>query len=97
MPDDTEFEINFSAKSPSIYVETNIAVTEETTEEFSELGSFGFTVQNVYEENDCYDGKIEIRMSDHDFGGFTRFSGYGAAFDRYVSYEKNCINYVYQL
>lgn len=91
MPD-IEFDIEFSKKSPSIYVKTNMEATEENLELFTNLGGFCFTEYNMYEEYECYEGNIELRLSDHDFGGFTRLSGYG----EYVSYEKSCINYVYE-
>lgn len=92
---DIEFEICFSEKSPSIYIKTKIDATEENVENFLYLGGvLDWEMENVYEEDECYDCdlKIEIRLSDHSFGGFTKFEGYGD----YVSYRKSCINYVYK-
>ena len=88
-----EVKISFSSKSPSVYLILPIAATEENVEEIFdeiEVNHFDFSVSNVYEDNECfYDDKyIEIRLSDHDFGGFHKV--YGLC--DYVSYEKNCIN-----
>lgn len=92
---DCDFEIEFSRKSPSIYVKTNIPATEENVEDFYGIcNPLDFCFENVYEEDETYDSEenIEIRLSNHDFGGFTKFGGYGD----YVSYRHSCINLVYK-
>ena len=92
---DCDFEIEFSRKSPSIYVKTNIPATKENLEEFAGIyNPIKFDAENVYEEDGTYDNEenIEIRLSDHDFGGFTKFEGYGD----YVSYRHKCLNFVYR-
>ena len=90
-----DVEISFSSKSPSVYLILPITATEENVEEVFEnieYNHFEFSVSNVYEDNEYfYDDKyIEIRLSNHDFGGFHR------VYDLcdYVSYEKSCINIV---
>lgn len=93
-----DFEIEFSEKSPSIYIKTSIPATKENVDEMyddvTSLFSLTFSFSNVYEEDEDYDEtkNIEIRLSDHDFGGYTRFDGYGD----YVSYRHSCINLFYR-
>lgn len=93
-----DFEIEFSEKSPSIYIKTSIPATKENVAEMyddvTSLFSLTFSFSNVYEEDENYDENenIEVRLSDHDFGGYTRFDGYGD----YVSYRHNCINAFYK-
>lgn len=90
-----EVEISFSSKSPSVYLTLPVVATEENIEEvfdMLEYNHFEFSISNVYSENETFhdDKNIEIRLSDHDFGGFRKV--YGLC--DYVSYEKNCINIV---
>ena len=90
-----EVEVSFSSKSPSVYLILPIAATEENVEEIFdeiEVNHFDFSILNVYSENETFygDKNIEIRLSDHDFGGFHKV--YGLC--DYVSYEKNCINII---
>lgn len=93
-----DFEIEFSEKSPSIYIKTSIPATKENVAEMyddvTSLFSLTFSFSNVYEEDENYDENenIEVRLSDHDFGGYTRFDGYGD----YVSYRHSCINAFYK-
>lgn len=93
-----DFEIEFSEKSPSIYIKTSIPATKENVAEMyddvTSLFSLTFSFSNVYEEDENYDENenIEVRLSDHDFGGYTRFDGYGD----YVSYRRSCINLFYR-
>lgn len=91
LPDDCEYEVSFSAKSPSIYIQTKAAVTESNIEKFENLhNSWYWEYENVYEEygyEDCE--HIEIRLSDHDFGGYTNLDGFGD----YISYRHACLNY----
>lgn len=54
LPDDINFTIDFSTKSPSIYIKTNINATEESTEEFANLGEHGFLVENIYKKNEYH-------------------------------------------
>ena len=89
--------ISFSSKSPSVYLELPIKATEENVEMINEsidYNSFLFSVANLYRENESYDNdkNIEIRLSDHDFGGY--YKKYGLC--EYISYEKDCINIVYR-
>ena len=95
LPDKINVDVDFSEKSQSVYVKTEISATEENVEKFTYLDGLGFEVRNMYEELDAYDtsSTIEIRLSDHDFGGYHRSYGYG----EYMSYEKECISYVYVL
>lgn len=88
-----EVEISFSSKSPSVYLILPLAATEENVEKIFdeiEVNRFDFSLSNVYSENETFydDKNIEIRLSDHDFGGFRKV--YGLC--DYISYEKNCIN-----
>lgn len=93
-----DFEIEFSEKSPSIYIKTSIPATKENVDEMyddvTSLFSLTFSFSNVYKEDENYDENenIEVRLSDHDFGGYTRFDGYGD----YVSYRRSCINLIYR-
>lgn len=92
-----DVKISFSSKSPSVYLTLPIAATEENVEEVFEnieYNRFEFSTSNVYEEDEDYNEakNIEIRLSDHDFGGWTRFDGYGD----YVSYRRSCINLFYR-
>lgn len=93
-----DFEIEFSEKSPSIYIKTSIPATKENVDEMyddvTSLFSLTFSFSNVYKEDENYDENenIEVRLSDHDFGGYTRFDGYGD----YISYRHNCINAFYK-
>lgn len=93
MPDDMQVEVDFSYKSQSVYIKTEVAATEENVEEFAYLGDLCIVSRNIYDENESYgtDKNIEIRLSDHDFGGYHRSYGIG----EYFSYEKDCISYVY--
>lgn len=88
-----EFEINYSRKSPSIYLKTEILVNEENISDFSYLDLLNFYFENTYDEEDYNKEKIEIRLSDHDFGGRTEIDEYGI---NEISYKKNCLNYVYK-
>lgn len=91
-----DFEIEFSEKSPSIYIKTSIPATKENVDEMyddvTSLFSLTFSFSNVYEEDYDENENIEVRLSDHDFGGYTRFDGYGD----YVSYRHSCINAFYK-
>lgn len=95
LPDKINVEVDFSEKSQSVYVKTEISATEENVEKFLGLARLSIEERNMYEELDAYDASktIEIRLSDHDFGGYHRSYGYG----EYMSYEKECISYVYLL
>ncbi len=86
-----EVELDFSRKSPSIYITLPLKATQENVDyiyENLEYNSFIYNVTNVYEENEEYDEdeNIELRLSDHDFGSY--YNEYHGD----ISYEKNCIN-----
>lgn len=78
-PEIADYEISYSNRSQSIYLVTNLPVTEENIEKFTTDTCYCNT---TYDE-DYTTETVEIRLSDHDFGGNINYS-----------YWKPCINIV---
>lgn len=88
-PDELEYEINFSDKSVSIYIIVNIVPINENREKFMQKDGFSPSFDDQYEE--CYTeeelnafNELEIRLSNHNFGG-----------NEFISYRKDCVNCVF--
>lgn len=93
LPQNIEVTVDFSSKSNSVYIMTNIPASIKNRRNFI-IPEIYFDVTDVYEDYDEDDNEkinIEIRLSDHDFKGF--HSQHGMC--EYHSYKKECINYVY--
>ena len=83
---DCDYDISFSAKSASIYLFAKVP-DELDADDFSDCQeSFCIDCENGYTDDE--QDFVEIRLSDHNFGGAYTNSGF------YRSYEKECINYV---
>lgn len=86
---DVNYTVDFSCKSPSLYLATEMVPTEENCHEF-DVNKFGWERNDIYENYSDEDRKdmkeLEIRLSDHDFGScFSEIYGD-------ISYEHACIN-----
>lgn len=64
-PEEVEYKIDFSNRSQSIYLVTNLPVTEENIEKFTTDSCYCNVTYNDTYTTDT----VEIRLSDHDFGG----------------------------
>ena len=78
-PGNINYEIDFSNRSQSIYLVTDLPVTDDNINKFT-VGCWHCEV--TYTERYTTD-TVEIRLSDHDFGGNVNYS-----------YWKPCINIV---
>lgn len=86
-PEEVEYKIDFSSRSQSIYLVTNLPVTEENIEKFTTDTCYCNT---TYDE-DYTTETVEIRLSDHDFGGNIDYSYYSPCINIVVNlgrYEK---------
>lgn len=87
---DTDYEVDFSERSPSIYLRVKMVPIEENCELFyvEKLGWYCNNVYDDYSDDDRNDmEELEIRLSNHDFG--SRYNEWTGAS---ISYEHACVN-----
>ena len=86
---DVNYTVDFSDKSPSVYLRTEMIPTKENCQYF-DIEKFGWIRNDIYEDycNEDRENKkeLEVRLSDHDFGScYSEMHGN-------ISYKHACIN-----